>query len=161
VTATIVGAPISGTKTATLTLATTATTTAGTYPITITGTSGSLVHTAIYTLTVAQAIPDFTIASATSSTALRYGQKTSIQYRLTVTPRFGFKGSVAMSATGTPSASTATWSPTAVNITSTAAGTTTYTLNVPANAPVGSYTVTFTGTSGSIVHTATAKITIS
>jgi hypothetical protein len=62
VTTTLSSSSISTTKTSTLTISTLMSTVPGTYPITVTGTSGSLVHTAIYTLTVAQAIPATTIS---------------------------------------------------------------------------------------------------
>jgi subtilase family protein len=153
---------ISGTKTSTLTMTTTATTAPGTYPITVTGTSGSLVRTAVYTLTVAQAVADFTLASGTTSTSVRYSRGTTVSYKLTVTPKFGFKGAVAMSATGIPSTATGSWSPQSVNVTSTSAVYSTYALVVPANSPVGVYTVTFGGTAANgATRTATAKITIS
>jgi subtilisin family serine protease len=162
VTTSLSSTSISGTRTSTLTMTTTSTTAPGTYPITITGTSGSLVHTAVYTLTVAQAIPDFTLVSGTTSTSVRYSRGSTIAYKLTVTPKFGFKGAVAMSASGMPSTATGSWSPATVSVTSTSAVYSTYTLVVPANSPVGTYTVTFTGTAtNGTAHTATAKITIS
>ena len=133
----------------------------GTYPITVTGTSGSLVHTAIYMLTVAQAIPDFTLTSATTSTSVRYGRATTISYKLSLAQKYGFRGTVALSATGTPPGTTCAWSPQTVNITST---TTVYAYCSVAIAgtPVGTYYVTFTGAAASgASDSTTAKITVS
>ena len=153
---------ISGTTAATLTVTTLSSTTPGTYPLTVTGTSGSLVRTAFFTLTVNQAVPDFTIASATTSSSVRYGRAAAISYKLTLTPKYGFKGNVAMSVAGLPPAASGSFSPQVASITSTSAVYTYYALTVPVGTPVGKYTVTFTGTrANGATHSVTAAVTVS
>jgi hypothetical protein len=164
VTTALSSSSISTTKTSTLTITTLMSTVPGTYPLTITGTTSTgLVRTAIYTLTVALAVPNFTMVSATTSSSLRLGRATTISYKLTLTPKYGFTGAVTLSASGYPPGSTITSSPTTgvANITSTSAVYAYIYVAVPATAPAGTYYVALTGTSGSLTRTVTSKITIS
>ncbi len=130
---------------------------AGMATITFTGTSGTLSHTAMVALTVTAAAPppDFTLTLSPTNlglTAGASGQAVSV----TATALNGFTGSVSVSLTGLPtgvtaSPSTLTLTPgTAQNLTLTAA-----------SVVSGSSTVTFTGTSGSLTHTATLQLTVS
>ena len=132
----------------------------GTYAITITGTSGSLVHTAVFTLTVALAVPDFTTGVTPTSSSLTLGRATSISYKLTLTPKFGFTGAITLSATGIPPGTTGVWKANPVSITSTSAVYAYYTLTVPSTAPASVSTITFTGTGGAMTHSVTATVTI-
>jgi uncharacterized membrane protein len=162
VTTALSSSSIATTKTSTLTISTLMTTVPGTYPITITGTSGTLVHTAVYTLTVAQAIPDFTLTSATTSTSVRYGRAATISYKLSLAQKYGFRGTVALSAAGSPPGTDCAWNPQTANITSTSTVYAYCSLAIPAGTPVGTYYVTFTGVAANgATHPATAKITIS
>ena len=161
-TPTLSRASASGTTAVKLTFSTLMSTAPGTYPITITGTSGTLVRTAVFQLTIAQAVPDFTITSATTSTAVRYGRATTIAYKLTVTPKYGFTGTVSLSASGAPSTATGSWTPQTLTFTGTAVQYATHTLSIPVGTPPGTYYVALTGTaSNGATHTATAKITVS
>jgi uncharacterized membrane protein len=68
----------------------------------------------------------------------------------------GFKGVVALSATGIPSGVTGTFSPASI----TGSGSSDFTLTLALNAPPGTYPITITGTSGSIVHSTVLTFTV-
>jgi len=128
----------------------------GSYPFTITGTSGSTSHTASGTLVVqAQQAPppppagDFSISVSPASAKISSTSTTT--YTVTITPTGGFNSPVALSASGfvaglsgsfspNPGSSSSTFTVTAVN----ASG---------GNRFGGSrVTITITGTSGSLAH---------
>jgi len=130
---------------------------AGTATVTLTGTSSGLTHTTTVALTVSASAPapDFSLAVAPSSLTLTTGgagQVTSV----TATPANSFTGSVNLSLSGLPAGVTSnpsepTLTPgTAQNLTFTAAS----------NATAGTSTVTLTGASGSLTHSATLKLTV-
>jgi hypothetical protein len=52
---------------------------AGSYPITVTGTSGSLTHSSGFTIAVVPAVPNFTISATPSSLSIRRGQSGGIE----------------------------------------------------------------------------------
>jgi subtilisin family serine protease len=151
---------LSGTTTATLTLATTTSTPAGTYPVTVTGVSGSLTRTTTVTLSVAPLVPDFTLSASPTSYSVTHGRAVSEIYKITVTPTNGFKGTVSLAATGLPSNMTGKWSVTSISITSTSSATVTYTVSVPAIATAGAWPITVTATGGSLMHTLALKLTL-
>lgn len=136
--------PNPATTTSTMTIATASTTPVGSYPLTITGTSGSLTHTATATLVVDPA-GDFTLGADPTSQSVVQGSSTS--YGITVNATGGFNGSVSLSATGLPSGATALFAPNPTTNTSTLSVATAPTT------PAGTYAVTVTGTSGSLTHT--------
>jgi hypothetical protein len=132
--------------TSVLTIATTATTTIGTYPVTVTGTQGSITSTAIVNVTITAAVvtSSFTITS-TAVAISGPGATTGNTSTITVTPSGNFTGSVALTAVlaSGPSGANTEFDPTfsfgsttPVSITSTAAGTATMTISTtaPANA---------------------------
>ena len=118
----------------------------GTKTLTITGTSGNV--TATTTLTLAVYTPTFTLYSY----GLNVGQGTSGTTFVSVNPQYGFAGSVNLSVSGLPSGVTAAFAP---NPTSSGS---TLTLTASSTAPVGQYTLTITGTSGT--QSATQTITL-
>jgi subtilisin family serine protease len=139
----------------TLSVTTATTTPAGSYPLTITGTSGTTVRTTTVTLVVTTpAPPDFTIAVSPASQSARRG--TMATYTVTVTGTNGFGGAVALSLTGQPSGSTVTFTPASVMST----GTSTLQVTTLSNTSRATYTLTVRGTSGSLNHTATATLTV-
>jgi uncharacterized membrane protein len=143
---------VTGSGSSSLTVTTSTTTPAGSYPITITGKSGTLTHTASVTLVVT--VPDFAISATPSSQAIQAGGSTS--YTTTVTASGGFGGTVSFSASGLPSGASASFSPTSVNV----SGSSTLTVTTSASTPAGTYTVTITGTSGSLTHSTTVALVV-
>jgi hypothetical protein len=140
------------TGTSTLTVTTSATTLAGSYPVTITGTSGSLTHTTSVQLVVQAAAPTFTLsATPTSRTVTRGGSTT---YAVTVNKVNGFSGSVSLSVSGLPSRTTNSFSPNPTTSTST------LTIGTRSRTTRGTYTVTITGTSGSTSKATTVTLVI-
>jgi cellulose 1,4-beta-cellobiosidase len=122
---------------------------AGSYPIKIVGTNGTITNSVTITVTV----PGTGFTLAPSATSLSVTQGSSGTDTITVTDLAGFTGSISFTASGMPSGVTATFSP--------ASSTTSSVLTLTANtaATTGAFTVTITGTSGST--TATTPITLS
>ena len=124
----------------------------GTYPFTITGTSGALSHTTAATLVVqAQAPPaGFSVGVSPSSTTVTAG--TSASYSVTVSTTGGFPGTVNLSQSGLPNG---TFTPGSV----TGGGGSTLTVATGSIAP-GTYPFTITGTSGATTHSASATLVV-
>jgi subtilase family serine protease len=146
-----IAAPGSGTST--MTIAVASTTAAGTYPITVTGTGGSVTQNATVTLTVTTvAAGNFTLsASPTSLTITRSSHGTTT---VTIHPTNGFAGSVTLSASGLGTGVTASFSP------NPATGTSTLTLTASSSATTGTRTVTITGVSGTLSQTTTISLRV-
>ncbi len=152
-TATFNPASLSGAGSSTLTIAT-GTAAAGTYPLTITGSSGTMTHSASVTLVInPQPVPDFTLTASPNSQTVIVGNSTS--YTATVSAVNGFAGSVALSVSGVPAGATATLNPTAV----TGSGTSTLTV-ASGTAAAGTYPLTITGSSGTLTHSATVTLVV-
>jgi hypothetical protein len=90
--------------------------------------------------------PDFSISASPGSQTVGQGQSTS--YTATVTPLLGFNGSLTFSATGLPAGATASFNPASVS----GGSSTTMTVTAGAATPPGPYTITITGSSGSLTH---------
>ena len=95
---------------------------------------------------------DFSISTNPSSVSFAAG--TSGSFTTTVSSRNGFTGTVNLSTSTSPSGLTASCSPSSI---SGGSGTSTCTLN---SSTQGSYTVTVTGTSGSLVHSTSVSISV-
>ena len=144
-----------GAGSAQLTVSTATSIAAGTYPLTITATSGATVHTAAATLVVT-APPDFNLSATPTSRSVVAGAGTA--YAVGVTSLNGFADNVALSLTGLPSAvGTATFSPQVVA----GAGSSQLSLTTLATAAGGSYPLTISGTGGGKSHTATVTLVVS
>ncbi len=140
-----IAAPGSGTSTVTLAVA--STTATGTYTITLTGVGGGLTQTAAVSLSVSAAtVGSFTIAVSPTKGYLDRGQTGYAV--VTTTASGGFDSTITLSATGVPSGVTASFSPTSTK----GSGTSDFTLSVARNAPIGTYPITITGTSGGVTQ---------
>jgi cellulose 1,4-beta-cellobiosidase len=134
--------PASSTTSSVLTLAVGSTVAAGNYTITVTGTSGTLAPvTTTFTLTVS-GVGSFTLKPST--TALTVAAGASGTDTITVTDVSPFAGSVTFAASGQPSGVTPTFSPASSTTSSV------LTLAVGSTVAPGTYTITVTGTSGTL-----------
>jgi subtilisin family serine protease len=150
--ATFSPANVPGHGSSTLSVATSASAPAGSYVLTLSGTSGTVTHSAQVTLVVSRA--DFGLTASPASLTIIRG--TSATYTVSVAGTGGFSGSVAMSATGAPSGSVISWSKRTVVV----PGTTTMTVRTNASTPRGSYKVVITGTSGTLRHQVPVALTV-
>jgi len=127
-----------------------ASTPTGTYSVLLTGTDGTLVHSATLALTIPGT--GFTLAPSASTLAIIQG-KTATD-TITVTDVGGFTGSVTLAASGLPSGVTGAWG------TNPTAGSSVLTLTATSTATTGAFTVTITGTSGSTTATTTFTLDV-
>ncbi len=146
-----IAAPSSGNSTMTMTVA--STTAPGTYPITVTGSGGAIMHSTTVTLTVTAAAPDFTVTTSPSSVSIPLSSQATMA--ITINPVNGFAGSVKFSATGVPSGVTTSFNP---NPTTTNASTLYF--RSTTTAVPGTYTVTIRGSSGSLNRSIAVGLTI-
>jgi hypothetical protein len=143
---------VNGSGSSTLTVSTTTSIAPGTYTLTVTGTSGSLAHSGTVTLVVNT--PEFSISTTPGSQTVTAGGSTN--YTATVSAINGFSGTVSFSMSGLPTGATGSFNPTSVN----GSGSSTLTVTTAANTPAGTYTLTVSGTSGSLVHNSTASLVV-
>ena len=144
-----------GSGSAQLTVSTATSIAAGTYPLTITATSGATVHSAAATLVVT-APADFGLSATPASRSVVAGAGAS--YTIGVASLNGFADDVALSLTGLPSGvGTASFSPQVVS----GAGSTQLTVTTLPTAPGGSYPLTITGTAGGLTHTVAVTLVVS
>jgi subtilisin family serine protease len=144
-----------GSGSAQLTVSTAASIAAGTYPLTITATSGTTVHSVAATLVVT-APPDFSLSATPTSQNVVAGAGAT--YTVGVASLNGFADNVALSLTGLPSAvGTASFSPQVIA----AAGSSQLTVTTSPTAPGGTYPLTITGTAGGVTHTVAATLVVS
>jgi kumamolisin len=146
---------ITGTGSSTMSITVASTVTAGTYPITVTGMSGSTQETTTVTLTVTGTqAGDYSLSA--SPTSLTIARGSSNHSTITVSGTVGFSGSVSLSASGEPNRVTVSFSPSSV----TGSGASTMNVTVNNGASRGTYTITVTGTSGTTKHTTTVTLTV-
>jgi Galactose oxidase-like, Early set domain/PKD domain len=134
----------------TLTIATSASTPVGNYPLTITGTSGSLTRTSQVTLVVNGL---FSVSATPSSVTIAPGGTAT--FAVSVSSQ-GFSGTVALAVSGLPKFATGKLTPPSI----VNSGTSTLSINTNRNVSRGSYTLVITGTSGSLVSEAKVVLTI-
>ena len=107
--------------------------------------------------TTSSGVPgDFTISS--SPTALTVARSTSGTLTISTTLSGSFNSSLALSASGLPEGTTASFSPT--SIAAPGAGSSTMSIAAGASTAVGTYNVTVTGTGGGKTHSATISLTV-
>jgi len=142
--------PAKTTSTSVLMFTASTSTPAGTYPITVTGVSGSLSSAVTIALTIVA--PSFNLsASAASLTVPRASSGSST---ISVSGQNGFTGIVGLTATALPTGVTAAFNPVSTSSTSS------LTFSASSTAPVGTYSVTVTGTSGTLRSTTIVGLTI-
>lgn len=138
------------TATSTLLVTTTAGTPTGTFPLTITGVSGSLTHTTTATLTVL--LPDFALNPSPATRTILVGGSTT--YSVAISRVGGFANTINLSVSGLPAGSSGTFTPNPATASSTLSITTS------AGTPPGTYPLTITGVGGSLTRTANATLTV-
>jgi subtilisin family serine protease len=143
-----------GTGTAQITVGTSASIAPGSYPLTVTATSGGLSRTAAARLVVTAPPPDFSLtASPASVTVLR--RQTAV-YPVSSTPVGGFADQVALSVTGAPSGSSVAFAANPVA----ASGSSTLRVTTGNQTPRGTFTLRVNGTSGALSHQATVTLIV-
>lgn len=143
----------------TVTVNTSANTPSGLITITITGTAGQLVRTSTATLNVTAPPPDFAIAFNALTQTIRRGETANLM--VAANGLNGFNQPINLTMSVAPADGTVTGMLSTNSVTS--GGSAMFALATIDNgrvAPSVTYTVTITGTSGSIVRTATANITV-
>lgn len=139
-----------------LTIGTTATTATGTFPVTVTGTSGTTTRTTTFNVTVnaaGQPAFDFSLANG-GSRSVTQGQ--SATNSITASLVAGATEGVTFTTTGLPANTTATYNTPSCNPTCS----TTLTIGTSTSTPAGTYPVTVSATNGSLNRTTTFNLTI-
>jgi hypothetical protein len=140
----------------TLAITTTTAVAAGTYPLTISGTDGTLTHTASVSLVVsAPVVGDFTITAAPASQTVQAGNATA--YTTTITPSGGFTDTVSLSVSGLPAGASASFVPAAI---AGGSGNSTLTVSTTTATPAGTFTLTITGADGALVHSTAVTLVV-
>ncbi len=146
---------ITGSGSTTLTISTATGGPTGTFPLTLTATSGALSHT-LYPTLVTQGPPDFTLSATPASISLLAGTSPSAAYTLTVTPVNSFTGTVNFAVSGFPAGTGASFLPPTI----TGSGSTSLRINSVPWLSAGDYPLTITASSGSLTHTASATLRV-
>ena len=134
-----------------LTLTASSTAKKGTVTATITATSGGVTAKATITLTV-NPLGSFTLTASPKAETVAPGSAGTST--ITINPKDDFDQSVTLSASGLPSGVTASFDP------NPATSTSILSLSVNDTAAPGKSTITITGTSGSLTHTAKVILTV-
>ena len=124
----------------------------GTYPITVTGTSGSARSSTTIALTIP--VPGFSLSSSATSLTLLVGGA-SANSAINVAGTNGFTDNVALIASGLPTGVTATFSPAITSFNKS-----TLTLIPGSNAVPGTYIVTVNGTAGTLKSSTNISLTV-
>src|SRR5579859_3033099 len=99
--------------------------------------------------------PDFTLSAGPSSQTVTATGSTS--YTVSISPLNGFTGTVSLSVSGLPGGTTASFSPASI---SGGSGSSTLSVGTTSSTQAGTYTLTATGTSGSLSHSATVTLVV-
>jgi Galactose oxidase-like, Early set domain len=124
----------------------------GSYPFTISASSGTITHSVPATLQV-QAAGNFTVTVTPGSKKVFQGGHTFLT--ATVAPQNGFADAVNLSVTGLPAGVTASFSATVLN-----SGNSTLNIVVGTSVAPGTYPLVISGTSGSLMHSASATLVV-
>ena len=142
---------VAGSGSTSLLITTTGPTPSGTYPLVISGTSGSIRRTANVTLIVNG---DFALAASPSSRTVNRGRSTT--YTVTISAGSGFSGPVNLTVAGLPSRTTATFNPASLA----GSGTSSLTVNVSRRAQRGTRALTITGTGAGRTHSVNVTLSV-
>ncbi len=110
-------------------------------------------------ITSASAVSDYALAASPPSRTVTPGG--TANYTVTVTPAGGFTGTVSLSVDGLPADASASFSPPSVVITDATPKSSTMTVTTAATTPLGTASLTITGTSGSLQHAASVSLDVS
>src|ERR1035438_8932058 len=144
--------PAGGSQTVTLSIPPTVS--AGNFTLTASGTSAALTHSATLALTVDPG-EDFSIATVPSTLTVTAGGSTS--FAVSIAGQNGFSDSVAVTLSGLPAG--VTTSPASPFIVP-AGGSQAVTLSIPATVAAGNFTLTASGTSAALTHSASLALTV-
>jgi pseudomonalisin len=100
--------------------------------------------------------PDFSISAAPTAVSIVQGASGTSSISTSVSG--GFSSAISLSATGAPTGTTVSFSPT--SIAAPGSGSSTMTITVGSTTTAGSYTITVTGTGGSKTHSTTVSLTV-
>jgi hypothetical protein len=98
--------------------------------------------------------PDFSLSVSPFSQTVVQGS--SISFKVTTNALNGFNAATSLRVSGLPTGATASFAPTSV----TGSGSSIMSVSAGASTPAGSYVLTVKGTSGTLVHTATATLVV-
>lgn len=143
---------ISGSQTSTATFTVASGTTPGTYAITITGTSGSLMHSTTVSLTVSAPVSGYTVSASPNSLTVTRGSSSNSTITLTGT----VTGTVTFSASGMSSGETVSFSPSSLS----SSGTTTMKVSATRRATRTTRTITVKASGGGTSATTTVTVTV-
>lgn len=101
---------------------------------------------------------DFTVSASPSSQTISSGHAAT--YSITVAPVSGFTSAVSLTCNGGPPGSTCAVTPGSVVLSGSAGATGTVNLSTPKSASHGTFSVVFTGASGTLMRSASTSLTI-
>ncbi len=122
--------------------------------VTPTDSTGQVFDQQTYTISGSPPSNDFSISASPTSGSVAAGSPTSTTINTAVTS--GVAQSVALSATGLPTGSSASFTPSTVN----SGASSTMNVTTAITTPVGSYPITVTGTGSSATHSTTFTLTV-
>lgn len=137
-------AVVAGAGDAQVTISTSSTAPPGTYPLTITGTSGQVTHSATVMLTVTA--PDFALSAEPASISI--SRRQTAAYTVSAAPVGGVPGAVTLSVTGLPAATSAAFSRNPIG----PSAPSTLTVQTTGTTPRGTFNLHVAGTDGTHTH---------
>src|SRR2546425_7431373 len=126
----------------------------GSYSVSVAANSGSLSHST----SISVSVVDFSISSSPSSFSIARGASSTST--ITVMSLGAFAGTVTLSPTISPSGPTFAVNPNTVTVSAGSSGTSTLSVSTQSTTPLGNYTVTVTGSSGSLSHSTTILVAV-
>ena len=153
--------PVSpGTPSSSLTIGIGTTTPAGSYPITVTGTTTTpnLTHSTTLTVVVSPPAADFSLSASPSSLTVR--RKSSGNYTVTLGAIGGLSSAVTLSVSGVPSRVSASFSANPVTTPTSGTVSSTLTIRPSPSASVGTFHLTITGTNANHSHSVPVTLVI-